>query len=293
MHRPCRVGGNEMQIIESIQEMKNLVTNLKKEGKTVGFVPTMGYLHDGHLALVKAARKDTDVVVLSIFVNPMQFGVGEDYEEYPRDLTRDAQLAETEGVDIIFAPKLAEMYPKGYHTFVKVEYLTVHLCGASRPAFFGGIATVVTKLFNIVNPDFAYFGQKDAQQLIMIKRMVEDLNMDVKVVGIPIVRESDGLAMSSRNVYLNEEERKQGLVLSRSLKEARAMIEQGERNADVVRKHLRDFISQEAPMAQIDYAEILDGETVQPIEKIEGKMLIALGVWMGKTRLIDNIMMEV
>lgn len=281
-----------MKIICNIGEMRAYIGAAKREGKTVGLVPTMGFLHDGHLALMKAARKECDLVVASIFVNPTQFGVGEDYEQYPRDLDRDAALAQGVGVDMIFAPSVAEMYPKGYHTFVQVESLTVHLCGASRPGHFRGVTTVVTKLFHIIEPDAAYFGQKDAQQVTVIERMTEDLNMPVRIVRVPIVREEDGLAMSSRNVYLSPEERQQALVLSRSLAAAKTLVEKGERNGTVIRNHIKSMIDQ-APLARIDYMETVRGETMEPIDQLTGKVLIALAVKFGKTRLIDNVLLEV
>ncbi|MGI6711983.1 MAG: pantoate--beta-alanine ligase [Bacillota bacterium] len=281
-----------MDIINNPEEMQNHAIRWKRKCKRVGLVPTMGYLHQGHLALMQEARKNCDLVIVSIFVNPMQFGQGEDYEVYPRDLAKDAQLAESVGVDVIFAPSTADMYPKNYHTFVDIELLTDHLCGLSRPGHFKGVATVVTKLFNITQPDIAYFGQKDAQQVIVIKRMVADLNMPVDVVCVPTVREEDGLAMSSRNVYLNEEERQQAPVLYRSLKEAQALVEQGERNALIIKNRIKEIISQ-ASLACIDYVEIVDEITVQPVDKLEGKILIALAVRFGQTRLIDNILLEV
>jgi len=276
----------------SPDEMYLYVKEVKRQGKEIALVPTMGYLHEGHLSLIKAARKECDVVITSIFVNPMQFGEGEDYQEYPRDLSRDSALAEKAGADIIFAPPVSQMYPKGYHTFVNVEYLTEHLCGSSRPGHFKGVATVVLKLFHIVQPDRAYFGQKDAQQVTVIEQMVKDLNVPVKIVRVPIVREQDGLAMSSRNVYLNEKERKQAPILFQSLKKAEQLVLQGEKNAQQIKKYISEHISQ-APLAQIDYVEIVDGSTIQPIETLAGKVLIALAVRFGKTRLIDNIILEV
>jgi pantoate--beta-alanine ligase len=281
-----------MDIINNPEEMQNHAIRWKRKGKKVGLVPTMGYLHQGHLALMQEAGKNCDLVIASIFVNPMQFGQGEDYEVYPRDLTRDAQLAESVGVDVIFAPSTADMYPKNYHTFIDIELLTDHLCGLSRPGHFKGVATVVTKLFNIIQPDIAYFGQKDAQQVIVIKRMAADLNMPVEVVCVPTVREEDGLAMSSRNVYLNEKERQQAPVLYRSLKEAQVLVEQGERNALIIKNRIKEIIFQ-ASLACIDYVEIVDGITVQPVDRLEGKILIALAVRFGQTRLIDNILLEV
>lgn len=281
-----------MEIIKSPAQMQQYALTVKRQGKKVGLVPTMGYLHKGHLTLMKEAKKECDLVIASIFVNPIQFGQGEDYEEYPRDLTRDADLAKEAGVDVIFAPRVSEMYPQSYHTFIQIESLTEHLCGASRPGHFRGVATVVAKLFNITQPDFAYFGQKDAQQVIVIERMVEDLNMPLKIVRVPIVREVDGLAMSSRNVYLNSEERRQALVLFVSLKAAKSLVEQGERDAAALKEKIKGSIFK-APLANIDYVEIVDGKTVQPVEKLSGEVLIALAVKFGKTRLIDNIILEV
>ncbi|MDD2497410.1 MAG: pantoate--beta-alanine ligase [Desulfitobacteriaceae bacterium] len=281
-----------MEIINSPAQIQQYALRVKRQGKKVGLVPTMGYLHKGHLTLIKEAKTKCDVVIASIFVNPIQFGQGEDYEEYPRDLTRDADLAKGAGVDVIFAPRVSEMYPKGYQTFIQIESLTERLCGASRPGHFRGVATVVAKLFNIAQPDFAFFGQKDAQQVIIIERMVEDLNMPLKIVRVPIVREDDGLAMSSRNVYLNAEERRQALVLFDSLKAAKSLVAQGERDAARVKEKLIEIISK-APLAEIDYVEIVDGKTVQPVKKLSGEVLIALAVRFGKTRLIDNIILEV
>ncbi|NMA14751.1 MAG: pantoate--beta-alanine ligase [Clostridia bacterium] len=272
--------------------MQQYALSVKRQGKKVGLIPTMGYLHKGHLTLMKEAKRECDVVVASIFVNPIQFGLGEDYEEYPWDLTRDVGLAKEVGVDVIFAPRVSDMYPQGYHTFIQIESLTERLCGASRPGHFRGVATVVAKLFNITQPDFAYFGQKDAQQVIVIERMVEDLNMPLKIVRVPIVREDDGLAMSSRNVYLNSEERRQALVLFASLKAAKSMVAQGERDAATIKEKLKELISK-APLADIDYIEIVDGKTVQPVEELSGEILIALAVRFGRTRLIDNIILEV
>lgn len=264
----------------------------RKHGKTIGLVPTMGYLHQGHLSLMERARQECDVVVISIFVNPTQFGEGEDFDEYPRDLERDAGLAESVGVDAIFAPPVEEMYPGGYCTYVNVEKLTDVMCGASRPGHFRGVCTVVSKLFNIIQPHKAFFGQKDAQQAIVIKRMVKDLNIPVEVITCPIVREEDGLAMSSRNVYLNPRERKAALVLSRSLALARQMIKQGERDRRKVQEAMQNLIEQE-PLAKIDYIAIREGENLAEIDDLHGKVLIALAVRIGKTRLIDNMQMEV
>ncbi|ABZ83884.1 pantoate--beta-alanine ligase [Heliomicrobium modesticaldum Ice1] len=281
-----------MRLIESIREMTAWSREQAREGRTIGFVPTMGYLHEGHLTLMRRAREACDRVVVSIFVNPLQFGAGEDFAEYPRDLIRDSRLAESAGVDVLFAPSAREMYPKGYHTFVDVERLTEGLCGASRPGHFRGVTTVVCKLFNIVRPDVAYFGQKDAQQLAVIRRMTEDLNLPVSVVGVPIVREADGLAMSSRNVYLSPQERQAALVLSRALARARELIEGGERDVARLRQIITETITAE-PLAAIDYVSIVDNRFIQPVETLAGECLIALAVRIGKRRLIDNMVVEV
>ncbi|SHH24811.1 pantoate--beta-alanine ligase [Caloranaerobacter azorensis DSM 13643] len=281
-----------MKIIKSIEEMKSIISDEKSKGKSIGLVPTMGYLHDGHLSLMRRARKENDVVVASIFVNPKQFGQGEDYEVYPRDIERDSKLADSVGVDYIFAPEVKEMYPEGYNTYVEVLGVTDKLCGASRPGHFRGVTTVVTKLFNIVTPDKAYFGQKDAQQVYVVRQMVRDLNMDVNIISCPIVREHDGLAMSSRNTYLSEEERRQALVLSKSLFWAEDMINKGERDAKTLIEGIKSMIN-EMPLADIDYVEIIDYDTFREVEKLKGNILIALAVRIGKTRLIDNILVEV
>lgn len=281
-----------MKIVETIREMKEIIRDVRLKGATVGFVPTMGFLHEGHLTLMTEARIKTDFVVTSIFVNPLQFGVGEDYEEYPRDLSRDTELAAGVGVDIIFAPQVREMYPKGYSAFVEVEGLTDRLCGKSRPGHFRGVTTVVAKLFNIVQPDISFFGQKDAQQALVLQKMVEDLNMNLAIEVVPIVREKDGLAMSSRNAYLNPAERTAALVLSQSLKEAQNIIHEGETNPDKVLDAIREYINRE-PLAKVDYAEILTVPGLESISVIKGRLLIALAVYIGKTRLIDNIVVEV
>lgn len=281
-----------MVIIQTLKEMQAWTLEQRKAGKLVGLVPTMGYLHQGHLSLVDEVRKRCDSVVMSIFVNPLQFGAGEDFEEYPRDLSRDSRLAEAAGVDVIFAPPVREMYPSNYCTFIDVEKLTTGLCGESRPGHFRGVTTVVAKLLNIVAPHVAVFGQKDAQQALVIRRMVEDLNMPYDIIVAPIVREEDGLAMSSRNVYLNPEERKAALTLSKSLVLARQMIESGERTTSKVHKAMVEFIEAE-PLAKIDYVEIVDGNNLSSVPHLEGKVLIALAVRFGKTRLIDNLLMEV
>jgi pantoate--beta-alanine ligase len=281
-----------MKVITSIDKMKKTARRLKSQGKTIGFVPTMGFLHPGHLSLVRESCQRADKTVVSIFVNPAQFGPGEDFKDYPRDLKRDSELLEREGVDYLFVPEPDEMYPEGYRTYVEVRELQNRLCGRSRPTHFQGVCTVVLKLFNIVNPDISFFGQKDAQQTIIIKRMARDLNSDVAIEVLPTVREKDGLALSSRNIYLNPEQRKAALVLSRSLREAEAMLEKGERNAAAILNRMREVISQE-PQARIDYIEIVDMEELKPVARIEKQALAALAVFLGRARLIDNTILRI
>ena len=281
-----------MVLVEKITDMKALSQRWREEGKTIGFVPTMGYLHEGHLSLVRKAREDNDVVVVSIFVNPTQFGPGEDFERYPRDLERDLSLLEPIGVDAVFYPSDKEMYPEGYKTFVEVVDITERLCGASRPGHFRGVTTVCCKLFNIVKPHRAYFGKKDFQQLIVIKNMVRDLNMDLEIVPMPIVREPDGLAMSSRNTYLKPDERKAATCLYRSLKRAVELFEAGERDARVIREEVKKIIEAE-PLAKIDYVEVVDPENFLPVEKVDTGTLVALAVKIGAARLIDNVQLGV
>lgn len=280
-----------MLIFNKIEEVRQQVLDWKRAGFTIGFVPTMGYLHEGHKSLIDAAEKENDRVVVSIFVNPMQFGPNEDLESYPRDLEKDAKLCEEAGVDLIFHPQPEEMYEPGFCSYVDMNGLTSQLCGKSRPVHFRGVQTVVLKLLHIVTPDRAYFGQKDAQQLAVIRRMVRDLNVGTEIVGCPIVREADGLAKSSRNTYLNTQERRAALVLSRSLEAGKALIGAGETDAQVLRQAITQEIEKE-PMAKIDYVDVVDFETITPIEKIEGPVLVAIAVWIGKTRLIDNFIVE-
>lgn len=275
-----------MIIVKTIDEVKQFIKEWKSEGCSIGFVPTMGYLHEGHLSLIHKA-KENDKVVVSIFVNPMQFGPKEDLASYPRDLEKDSSLCEENGVDLIFHPEPEEMYERDFCTYVDMNMLTEELCGLSRPVHFRGVCTVVTKLFNIITPDRAYFGEKDAQQLAIIKRMVRDLNMNVEVIGCPIIREEDGLAKSSRNSYLNEEERKAALVLSGSIKLGENILASGERNVAAIVKAMKDYIEME-PLARIDYLKIVDAVTMQPVEIIEQDVLLAMAVFIGKTRLIDN-----
>ena len=280
-----------MKVVDNIQRMVMLSKILKKESKTIGFVPTMGYLHDGHLSLIKTAKQHTDVAVVSIFVNPKQFSKNEDLDNYPRDLKRDEEMARLAGSDVLFYPSAEDMYPEGYATYVDVERMSVSLCGASRPGHFRGVATVVAKLFGIVKPDIAYFGQKDAQQSIVIKKMVEDLNMDVEIKVLPTVREKDGLAMSSRNMYLSEKERKDALCLYQALAKAETAVKSGERNTVKIVKMMEDIVK-EKPTARIDYIEAVDAKTLNPVDTISGDTLMALAVFIGKTRLIDNTILN-
>jgi pantoate--beta-alanine ligase len=280
-----------MEIVTTVDEVRQKVKTWKKEGLTVGLVPTMGYLHEGHKSLIDAAVKDNDRVVVSVFVNPTQFAPNEDLESYPRDLDRDAALCENAGAALIFHPEPSEMYHKDYSTFVDMRTLTQVLCGKTRPIHFSGVCTVVSKLFNIVQPDRAYFGQKDAQQLAVIRHMAEDLNFDIEIVGCPIIREEDGLAKSSRNTYLNEEERRQAVILSKALAEGKRLIENGEKQAEAVKKCIRDII-ETAPLAKIDYVEMVDFKTFENVTEISGdvEILTAVAVYIGKTRLIDNFL---
>ncbi|WP_284640164.1 pantoate--beta-alanine ligase [Paenibacillus silviterrae] len=288
-----------MQVIRAVQELRESIRTLRaaKAGATIGFVPTMGYLHQGHASLLEAARAQCDLVVLSIFVNPLQFGPNEDFDKYPRDEERDLAVAKDAGADIVFFPQVQEMYPKPTKTKVTVEGVTERLCGASRPGHFDGVATVVTKLFNIVQPDLAYFGMKDAQQVAVIEQMVHDLNMPVTIVPRPTLREADGLALSSRNVYLNEEERKQALVLSQSLRMAEELLGGSSASSvtpsqvvDAVRSHIET-----APLAVIDYAELLAYPSLEPVESLKqvDRVILALAVKFGKTRLIDNTIIRI
>ncbi|GFP76086.1 pantoate--beta-alanine ligase [Clostridium fungisolvens] len=276
-----------MQIVNNISDVRKIIKQWQREGLSVGFVPTMGYLHEGHASLIEAANKENAKVVVSIFVNPIQFGPKEDLDKYPRDLERDSKIVETSGGDLIFNPSPSEMYTEDFSSFVEVNSLTDGLCGAKRPGHFKGVCTVVTKLFNIVTPDKAYFGEKDAQQLAVIKKMVRDLNIPVEIIGCPIIRENDGLAKSSRNVYLNSEERAAALVLSKSLEKAKEALKSGERSSEKIRDIIMGTLSSE-PLAQIDYVEIVDSISLTSIDYIENSILIAIAVFIGKTRLIDN-----
>ena len=280
-----------MQLIETVAAMKAQVAAWKAEGLTIGLVPTMGSLHAGHESLMDAARAACDKVVVSVFVNPLQFGPDEDYEAYPRDIERDGATCAAHGADAVFHPTPEDMYGPAHNTYVVMETLTDALCGASRPGHFRGVCTVVTKLFNIVQPHRAFFGQKDAQQLAIIKRMVADLNMNVTVVGCPIVREADGLAKSSRNAYLSAEERQAALVLSRAIFAGKAAVEAGERDASALKALMGGIIEAE-PLARIDYVEVVDGVTMQPTDAIGAMALVAMAVYIGSTRLIDNFLYE-
>ncbi len=276
-----------MQIIKTIEELRPIIKGWRKEGLRVGLVPTMGYLHEGHKSLIVKAVSENDRVVVSDFVNPTQFGVNEDLASYPRDMERDAAVCEEAGADLIFHPQPEEMYFADNCTFVNMDKLTKGLCGKTRPTHFRGVCTVVSKLFHIVTPDRAYFGQKDAQQLAVIRRMVRDLNFDIEIVGCPIVREKDGLAMSSRNTYLSGEERKAALILHKSLLLGKQMMEQGERDAAKVKTAIIQNMETE-PLAKVDYVEIVHPDSLEDIDIIEGESLIATAVYIGKTRLIDN-----
>lgn len=280
-----------MQLLTEIARVRQFVNENRRRGKSIGFVPTMGYLHDGHLELMRQARRQCDVVIISIFVNPLQFGPAEDFSRYPRDLERDLKLAATVPVDAVFHPQAAEMYPPGFSTHVDVTGLTDCLCGRSRPGHFRGVATVVTKLFNIVQPDRAYFGQKDAQQVLVIRRLVEDLNLPLEIVTVPTVREADGLAMSSRNVYLSPQERAAAPVIHQSLLAAREAVRQGEKDTARLAELVRSRISS-APGARIDYCEIRSLPNLEEITRLDGPALLAVAVRFGQTRLIDNIVLE-
>ncbi len=280
-----------MKIFTKISEIRSEVNLRRAEGKSIGLIPTMGFLHEGHLSLVRESLRKTDCAIVSIFVNPAQFGPDEDFKQYPRDLERDVDILEKEGVEIVFLPDLEDMYPENYRTYVEVHDLQDKLCGRSRPGHFRGVCTVVLKLFQIVKPDIAFFGQKDAQQALILKKMVRDLNLRVDIDVLPIVREADGLALSSRNIYLSTEERNAALCLIKSLKKAEQMIDEGGRESGRIIKAMREVINLE-PLARIDYVEIVDLDNLNPLDKIEGEALVALAVFIGKTRLIDNMIVN-
>lgn len=276
-----------MQIVATVEEVRAQVCAWRQEGLSVGLVPTMGYLHEGHKSLIDKAVEQNDRVVVSVFVNPIQFGPGEDLATYPRDLDRDAALCENAGANLIFHPEPENMYFDDFCTYIDMDGLTKGLCGKTRPTHFRGVCTVVGKLFNIVQPDRAYFGQKDAQQLAVIRRMVRDLNFNLEIVGCPIIREEDGLAKSSRNTYLSPEERKAAVILHKGLTRGEELVNQGEKNANVVKAAIREVIESE-PLAKIDYVEIVDFDNMKEIETLERPFLAAVAVYIGKTRLIDN-----
>jgi len=279
-----------IEIISSLKDFQNYCKSNRLAGKTIGLVPTMGFLHEGHLSLMRQSRADNDISVISIFVNPTQFGPAEDYDAYPRDLDRDSRMASEAGVDVIFAPSARDMYPEGYATYVNIERITEKMCGTSRPGHFRGVTTVVSKLFNLAQPHRAYFGQKDAQQAIVIKQMARDLNFDIEIIVMPIIREEDGLAMSSRNKYLSPEERKAALVLRKSLLMAEGLFKSGVTEAAIIYNRIKDMIDFE-PLAKIDYISIVDADTLDDVGKLRQNTLIALAVFIGKTRLIDNIIL--
>ncbi len=281
-----------MEMTGKIDEVRKQVKEWKGQGLTVGLVPTMGYLHEGHKSLIDRAVAENDRVVVSDFVNPIQFGVNEDLATYPRDIEADKKLCEQAGADLVFHPEAEEMYAPDFSTYVEMQKVSEGLCGKTRPTHFRGVCTVVCKLFHIVTPDRAYFGQKDAQQMAVIRRMVRDLNMDIEIVGCPIIREKDGLAKSSRNTYLNEEERKAALVLSKAVFHGEDMMKNGERDAETIVTAMRRLIEAE-PMAKIDYVEMVDADSIEPLTRAEGRVLTAVAVYIGSTRLIDNFIMEV
>ena len=277
-----------MKTVTKISEVRVLVKEWKKEGLTIGLVPTMGFLHEGHQSLIERAAKENDRVIVSDFVNPTQFGEGEDLESYPRDMERDKEVCEKAGAHLIFHPSPEDMYAKDASAMVDMKGpITEELCGRTRHIHFRGVCTVVAKLFNITTPDRAYFGQKDAQQLAVIRRMTRDLNFDIKIIGCPIIREEDGLAKSSRNTYLNGDERKAALVLSQAVKLGQSMAESGEKNADRIVEAMKAHIEKE-PLARIDYVQAVDADSIEPISEIRGNVLVAMAVYIGKTRLIDN-----
>ncbi len=281
-----------MEITGSIREVRAQVKEWRRQGLTVGLVPTMGYLHEGHKSLIDRAVAENDRVVVSDFVNPIQFGVNEDLATYPRDIEADKRLCGEAGAHLFFHPEAEEMYAPDFSTYVEMQKVSEGLCGRTRPTHFRGVCTVVCKLFHIVMPDRAYFGQKDAQQLAVIRRMVRDLDMDIQIVGCPIIREADGLAKSSRNTYLNKEEREAALVLSRAVFHGESMMKNGERDAEAVLAAMQELIESE-PLARIDYVEMVDSDSIQPLTRAEGSVLVAMAVYIGNTRLIDNFMMRV
>ena len=281
-----------MEIARTIEAVKALVNRARREGKTIGFVPTMGALHKGHISLIKAALDRTDFVVVSIFVNPAQFGPGEDFESYPRNLNADLGICEEAGVDVVFVPSVNQIYPRQNLTWVNVEKLSEPLCGRARPGFFRGVATVCTKLFNIVQPDVAFFGQKDGQQAIVIKRMVEDLNMPLEIVVCPTVRETSGLAASSRNKYLNDDEKKDATLLYAALQDCRRMIDRHVRDSRTLKAEMQKVLSR-SPAINVEYISIVDAQSLEELEHVKGKVMVAIAAQLGPARLIDNILVDV
>ncbi|HEA83879.1 MAG: pantoate--beta-alanine ligase [Thermodesulfobacterium sp.] len=280
-----------MEVIKKISKMKEISKNWRREGLKIAFVPTMGFLHEAHLSLVRKAKELGDKTVVSIFVNPLQFGPKEDYKEYPRDTKRDLELLKNEGVDAVFIPEPEEMYPPDFQTYVEVTRLTTGLCGAFRPGHFKGVTTVVLKLFNIINPDIAVFGEKDYQQLQVIRQMVKDLNMDTEIVAHPTVREEDGLAMSSRNIYLSSDERKSATSLYKALLLAKKLISEGEKDPQKIKKEMEKFIHS-FPFTRVQYIEFIDPVNLEPVKEINKPVLCALAVFVGKARLIDNMLIN-
>ena len=279
----------DIKVINGIEAMKKLSESIRKKGSSIGLVPTMGYLHEGHMSLVRRARKECDILVVSIFVNPMQFGPKEDLKRYPRDFSRDKRLLRDAGVDVIFYPAVKQMYPEGYRTYIYVNGLSDVLCGAARTGHFRGVATVVAKLFNIVKPDTAYFGKKDFQQQVIIRKMAKDLNMDTKIVSMPIIRETDGLAMSSRNKYLSKDERKNAAVVSSALRSAKVLIGSGVRSPEKIRSAMLKLM-RKIRGVKVDYISICDPNTLEEKKTIKGRTVIAAAAYIGKIRLIDNIL---
>ena len=280
-----------MDVVQTINEVRELVKKARSEGKTVGFVPTMGALHEGHLSLIRAADEKCDFVVVSIFVNPTQFGPAEDIDKYPRPLEKDIELCDKNNVDVVFNPTVEQMYRQENLTWVNVDKLTQCLCGASRLNHFRGVATVCTKLFNIVKPDFAFFGQKDAQQAVVIKRMVSDLNMDLDIIVCPIIRDADGVALSSRNAYLTPEQRKHAALLYKSLQNCRQMIEQGEKNSQTLTDQMRNILAG-SPLIRVEYIDVVDFDSLESVARVSAKTLIAAAIRIADTRLIDNILVD-
>lgn len=277
-----------MRLIKEISQMRDYSKKIKGT-RIIGFVPTMGSLHEGHLSLIREARQQCEEVVVSIFVNPTQFGEGEDYQSYPRDLSKDMKLSEKEGVDVIFAPSREEMYPQGYSTFVEIKgNLSSTLEGVSRPGHFKGVATILTKLFNIINPDYSYFGEKDYQQALVVKKLAKELNLDTRILVLPTIREKDGLALSSRNSYLNKKERKAATIFYKALKRAKEWVGEGEKDSSALVSKMRGLIEKE-PLVRIDYVAVVDPKTLEKVKEVRGEVLALLAVNIGKTRLIDNI----